>query len=139
MVKMVRAGWGLALLAWPAPVLHRLGLQADGRSCVVARVLGCRHLVQATVQLLWPVRRVQMAGAAVDVLHGASMAGLAVLYPMRRKAAATSAVDAGAWAAFGALSIRTICATGWLATCMETSTTNGSSSAWATPLHERRS
>jgi hypothetical protein len=107
MVKMVRAGWGLALLAWPAPVLHRLGLQADVRSCVVARVLGCRHLVQATVLLLWPARRVQMVGVAVDVLHGASMAGLAVLDPMRRMAASTSAVDAGAWAAFGALSIRT--------------------------------
>ena len=45
-----------------------------------------------------------MVGVAVDVLHGASMAGLAVLDPMRRMAASTSAVDAGAWAAFGALS-----------------------------------
>ena len=106
MMQVVRAGWGFTLLTWPATVLHRLRVAADGRSCAVARVLGCRHIVQATVLLLSPRRGVQLAGAGVDVIHGASMAGLAVLDPRRRKAAATSAVDAAVWATLATLSIR---------------------------------
>jgi len=106
MTQVVRAGWGFTLLMWPATVLHRLEVEADGRSCAVARVLGCRHIVQATVLLLWPMRAVQLAGAGVDVFHGASMAGLALLDPMRGKAALTSAVDAAVWATLATLFMR---------------------------------
>jgi len=107
MVQIVRGGWGVALLVCPGAVLQRLGVPTDGRSCVVARVLGCRHLIQAIVLLNWPERRVQMVGAGVDVLHGASMAGLAILDPVRRKAASMSAVGAAAWAALTVITIRT--------------------------------
>ena len=104
-VQMLRAVWGFKLLAWPVAVLRRLGVPADGRSCVVVRVPGCRHIAQATVLLLWPVRRVQLAGAEVDVLHGAGMAGLGVLDPARRKAASIGVADAFVWAALAAISI----------------------------------
>ena len=107
MVEIVRGGWGFTLLMWPGAILQRLGVPTDGRSCVVARVLGCRHLVQAIVLLIWPARRIQIVGAGVDVLHGASMVGLAILDPPHRKAASTSAAGAAAWTALAAISIRT--------------------------------
>ena len=107
MVEIVRGGCGFTLLIRPGAVLQRLGVPTDGRSCVVARVLGCRHLVQAIVLLIWPARRIQIVGAGVDVLHGASMVGLAILDPPHRKAASTSAAGAAAWTALAVISIRT--------------------------------
>lgn len=107
MVQIVRGGWGFSLLMWPGAVLQRLGVPKDGQSCVVARALGCRHLVQAIVLLIWPERRFQVVGAGVDVLHGASMVGLAVLDPTHQRAASTSAAGAAAWTTLGVISMRT--------------------------------
>ena len=94
-VTLVRAGYGVALLAAPEALIKLTGDPVTGqapgerarpsrRACGVARVLGVRHLVQAglTAAALraGPGRTYYAVagGAAVDALHATTMMGLAL-------------------------------------------------------------
>ena len=102
----VRAGWGLLLVAAPAAVPRRSGGGSDGRALVVARVLGVRELLQATVTAAVPARSVVGAGAAIDAVHAVTAVGLALVDPRRRALALASAATAAGWAALGAAVLR---------------------------------
>jgi hypothetical protein len=82
----------------PAPAAHT---RPGRRACRVARVLGARHVVQATLSALArradPASPVPLAcGAAIDLAHALSMLGLAAADHRARRAALTDgAVEAG--------------------------------------------
>lgn len=89
---VVRTAWGVTLLVAPERVLCAI----DGRvpsveSVPVARVLGGRQIVQGVATALLPTRRLLRWGAVVDVLHAASMAGLAAGSPRHRRVGLVSA------------------------------------------------
>jgi hypothetical protein len=71
------------------------------RACRVARLLGARHLAQATLTALVPLPGVLVAGAGVDALHAASMVMLAAVDSTVRRTALTDAVIEAAFAATG--------------------------------------
>jgi len=102
-LQLVRAGYGGALLLLPGPALRLCGGRpADRRSRNVARVLGVRHLVQAAVTTgIGPSAELLTLGAAVDITHAASMAGLALADRRVRRATLTDAVIETAFAAAG--------------------------------------
>lgn len=98
-----RAAYGAALLAVPGLLLGIVtGTPATRRDREVARVLGARHLLQAAVTLMASDRMV-VPGAAVDSLHAASMAALAVADPRLRRAGVTDCMVASLLAVAGAV------------------------------------
>lgn len=98
----VRAAYGLALLCWPGQVTRLAqGAQASGRIQVVARVLGGRHLAQATVTAARPSREVLALGAGTDLAHAASMLALAATGRRGHRAALADAAVAVAFAMAG--------------------------------------
>lgn len=102
LLTAVRALWGIALLIAPEAVLGELphgSIDAPART--FARVLGARHLLQASVCVHHHGRRWILAGAAVDGVHAATMAVIAALSPERRKLALTNVAIASALAAAG--------------------------------------
>lgn len=117
-LEIVRGAWGLALLIAPRTVLERLHrVRADTTAVRVARILGVRHLFQATVSGLNPTPAVLALGAWVDVTHASTALGLAAADSSRRRAALTDALIAGAGGAFGIRDLghpeRTAEAGGW--------------------------
>jgi hypothetical protein len=66
---------------------------------VVARVLGARHVAQATLLAAHPTRGADLVSSGVDLLHAATMVVLATRSPRFRRAAGTSACLAVALAA----------------------------------------
>lgn len=111
-VTLVRAGYGVALVAAPQALIKLTGDPVTGqpagasrarpgrRACAVARVLGVRHLVQAgltaaALRAREPDPSLPLGlGAAVDVLHAATMVGLALAdRGARRVALADTAVE----------------------------------------------
>lgn len=93
----VRAAYGTVLLCAPARAAALAGgAPPDRRVRTVARVLGIRHLAQASVTAWCPCPAVLLLGAGTDVTHAASMLAIAAR-PRRRRAALT---DAGAAAVF---------------------------------------
>ena len=105
---LLRGAYGLALCVAPGAVLGLAGgPPASRRARVVARVLGVRQLAQAAVsgRAMAPGTETEdraallTLGAAVDVLHAASMLGLAVLDPPRRRAGLGDGLIALAFAA----------------------------------------
>ncbi len=110
LATLVRAGYGVGLVAVPGALIGLAGERPGRRACVVARVLGVRHLVQAAITVAAertdPGSAVVLGGgAAVDLLHAASMLALGAVDPhVRRVALADAVVEtgfaaAGAWAA----------------------------------------
>ncbi len=97
----VRGGYGLAQLAVPGVLGRVLGLRLDRAQRRVARVLGARHLTQAALSAPAPTAPVLALGVEVDLLHSASMLGLAVFDRSQRRPALTSAVVAAGFAAVG--------------------------------------
>jgi hypothetical protein len=92
---LVRAGWGLALLAVPDRVGADLGVaEPDTRARVVARVLGARHLAQAAVTLARPTPRLLRWGGVVDLAHASTGLVLALADVRYRRAALTDAAIA---------------------------------------------
>jgi hypothetical protein len=98
----VRFAAGVALLLFPDRVLgdlpHR---RIDGAARAFARVLGVRHILEAVVLWRRPTHAWVELGAAVDGVHAATMAGLAVAKRQDRRLATANAVTAGALAAAG--------------------------------------
>ncbi|MBE7190534.1 hypothetical protein, partial [Jatrophihabitans endophyticus] len=68
---------------------------------VVGRILGVRHLVQATLSGVRPTSEVLAMGAWVDAVHALTALGLAGTDRARARAALTDAAFASAWAAAG--------------------------------------
>lgn len=100
---VVRLGYGVALLVDPDGTGARLtGATLDPRARVAARVLGVRHVVQALVCLAHGTHAVRRAGRATDLLHAASMVGLAAVDRGRRRQALTDGTVALAFALAGA-------------------------------------
>jgi len=102
LLAVARGAWGAALLIAP-----RRFLPADGdESCrslpAVARVLGARHIVQSGLLLREPEPRPPLWAIAVDVVHAASMLGVAAASPRLRRDALRSAAVAGALSALSA-------------------------------------
>jgi hypothetical protein len=101
-LQLARAGYGAALVLAPGPaILLATGRLPGRRACRVARLLGARHLAQATLTALTPLPAVFGAGAEVDALHAASMLMLAAVDRAARRAALTDTVAEAAFAAAG--------------------------------------
>ncbi|HEV2633589.1 MAG TPA: hypothetical protein VGX23_00490 [Actinocrinis sp.] len=96
----VRAGFGLAQLSGPWPTAQ----ESAGRR--IAQVLGVRHLVQAALSGPAPTIPVLALGVEVDLLHAATMVGLALTRPSARRPALAQAVVALGFAAVGAAAAR---------------------------------
>lgn len=97
--ELVRAGWGAVLLAAPAEVLTRIhGVQVDRQALVVTRILGARHLVQASFSGLNPSPEVLAAGIWVDTVHSMTALGLAAVDRHRARGGIVDGLVAGLWA-----------------------------------------
>jgi hypothetical protein len=111
-VTLARAGYGMALVVAPQALIRLTGDPVTGqpagssrarpsrRACGVARVLGARHLIQAgltavALRAAEPDPSLPLGlGAAVDVLHATTMAGLAAVdRGARRMALADTGVE----------------------------------------------
>jgi hypothetical protein len=103
--ELVRAGWGLALLAAPDRVVAAMGVaEPDDQTRAVARVLGARHLAQAAVTLARPTARCLRWGGVVDLAHAGTGVVLAVADARYRRAAFT---DAAITTGFGLRGLQT--------------------------------
>ena len=98
----VRAGVGVARLAFPDTVIPRLApVPLPSRGRLVVRVLGARQIAQAMITSPNPTQAVLWLGAEVDVAHAASMIGLACIDRRYRRAALADAAIAAAFALVG--------------------------------------
>ena len=102
-LQAVRAGYGGTLLLLPGPAIRLCtGRPAGHRARNVARLLGARHLVQAAVTAgSGPSAESLGIGAAIDAVHAASMAGLAMADRRVRRLTLTDALIEIAFAAAG--------------------------------------
>ena len=101
-IELIRAGWGVVLLAAPNDVLdHIHGVQVDRKALVVTRILGARHLSQALLSGLNPGPEVLAAGVWVDTVHSATALSLAMIDRRRARGGVTDAVVAASWAGLG--------------------------------------
>ena len=106
LLPAARAGYGVALVLAPGPVVCLATGRFPGRRARrVARVLGARHLIQATISSLAPLPGVLAAGAAVDAVHAASMVVLATADRGSRRAALTDALAESFFAVTGFFSV----------------------------------
>jgi hypothetical protein len=103
LLQPARAGYGGALLVVPGPVIRMItGRPAGSRACAVARVLGARHLLQAVVTTAAASSGESLGiGAAIDLAHAASMAGLAMADRRVRRLTLPDALIAATFAATG--------------------------------------
>jgi hypothetical protein len=99
----VRLLLGSALTVFPREVLDLVGGldRDDGRTRLIARVLGARMVGQAGLDLVCGPRA-RTLDVAVDVTHALSMLAVAGLAPAHRRSALASAACAGAVAALDA-------------------------------------
>ncbi|GAB1816521.1 hypothetical protein [Mycobacterium sp. MUNTM1] len=101
-IELIRAAWGVLLLAAPNEVLdHIHGVRVDRKALVVTRILGARHLTQALLSGVNPGPEVLAAGVWVDSVHSATALGLAVVDRHRARGGVTDAVVAASWAGLG--------------------------------------
>ena len=103
-VAITRVLWGALLLAAPGAVIGLLGGQDETASRRVLRVLGARHGVQGTFELVG--RDVGVAGTVIDLLHAGSALGFAAADRRWRRPALLDALIAGGFAAAGMASRR---------------------------------
>jgi hypothetical protein len=103
-LQKVRAAYGAALVFVPGPVIWlATGQLPSRRACLVAQVLGTRHLLQAALTAAAPEPAVLAIGRQVDAVHAASMVLLAAVSRAGRQAALTDALTEAAFAAAGSL------------------------------------
>lgn len=106
-IEVVRATWGVGLLAVPDRVLYATDSgPVDTPSRVVTRVLGARQLTQAALSGLRPSPDVLAMGVWVDAVHALTATALALSDRRRVRAAGTDAVIAGGWALAGYRDLR---------------------------------
>lgn len=107
-IEFIRASWGLLLLLAPHAVLARLhGVRVDRRALVVARILGARQVVQASLSGANPTPEILAAGVWVDAVHSLTALGLAVVDRRRARGGVIDAIVAALWAGLGAYDLRT--------------------------------
>lgn len=107
MLNAVRVGYGFARLIRPEPLAGPPAAADYGvRAHTVDRLLGARQLVQAVVSQAVPTERVLVLGAAVDLLHAASMLAVAGVSGPRRRAALAESVAALGFATAGVVAAR---------------------------------
>ena len=98
----IRIGYGSMLLLAPRTVLRDLPhRRIDPAARAVARLLGVRHLLEATALDGPRGSGWILVGAAADTMHSATMTALAIWRPERRLLASTSALVSGALATAG--------------------------------------
>jgi hypothetical protein len=90
-VDLARLALGTAALAGPGLFLRLGRSDDDGRARWTIRVLGGRYVVQSAAGLWLRRSPVRDADAVVDLLHAATMLGLAALVPEYRRLALLSA------------------------------------------------
>lgn len=97
--ELLRAGWGAVLVAAPAGVLNHIhGVEVDRKALVVTRILGARHLVQASFSGINPGPEVLAAGIWVDTVHSMTAFGLAAADRRRARGGIVDGVVAALWA-----------------------------------------
>jgi hypothetical protein len=99
----VLAAWGVVLVARPEAVVRAVAPGQASPPTWLVRLLGARLVVQHAAVFAVPRRGPVLAGAAVDVLHASSMAGVAALAPNHRRSALVSGSTSAASAAVGLL------------------------------------
>ncbi|CAM3516859.1 hypothetical protein [Nocardioides zeicaulis] len=105
---VARAALGLVGLLRPQWLLVATG-SADGTwPRRAARLLGARYLVQASAGTVLARSWVPEADVAVDLVHAASMAGLARAFPHHRRLALASGALALVFAAVDLAAVRGI-------------------------------
>jgi hypothetical protein len=105
-VPALHAAWGAVLVCIPARLLELTGGVPSPTASRVLRVLGARHLSQAAITAARPGPAALRMGSAVDMLHAASCAGLALADARWRRAAALGCFGATALAAAGLAAAR---------------------------------
>jgi hypothetical protein len=92
----------MTLVLAPGPAIRLVtGRRPSRRACLVARVLGIRHLIQASVTAAAPTPDVYVMGGQVDAVHAASMLLLAAVSRAERRSALTDALTEAALAGAG--------------------------------------
>ena len=98
-LETLRAIYGLLELTSPNVVAGTvLGKAPDERLRTTVRILGARHIVQALLTVA-SRGRLHRVGGVVDLVHAASMLGLAAVDARRRRVAIVSAAIATLFAA----------------------------------------
>lgn len=101
-IELLRILWGALLLVAARRILDRVDrAEADHAAVVVVRVLGARHLVQASFSGIAPSPEVVAAGVWVDSVHSVTALGLAGLDRRRVALGLVDALVAALWATFG--------------------------------------
>lgn len=104
---VIRAGYGLLQLTAPGLLAAWVaGRPLDSQARLIVRVLGTRQLAQACASGPAPTAAVLALGVEVDLLHAASMLGLAAISRRWRPVALASAAIAAGFAAAGSLAVR---------------------------------
>ncbi len=107
-LEVLRAAWGGVLLVSPAEVLdHIHGVEVDRKALVVTRILGARHLVQASFSGINPGPEVLAAGVWVDTVHALTAFGLAAVDRRRARGGVTDGAVAALWAGLAVRHLRT--------------------------------
>jgi len=108
LLQVARAGYGGALLIVPGPVIRlATGRPAGRRARAVARVLGARHLLQAGLTAVTGPGGTSLGvGAAVDLVHAASMAALGLADRQVRRLTLPDALIETTFAAAGVSAAR---------------------------------
>lgn len=104
LVPVSRLAWGGLLAGAPGLVLGTLtgGPPTEPQKRVL-RLLGAGHLLQGALDLARPTPTVLRSGAAVDLLHAATCAGVVVLLPEWRWVAALDGTGVVGFAVGGLL------------------------------------
>lgn len=102
--RLVYGGW---LVVDPDGAVRLTLEQPTPASRIVFRVLGARHVVQATTTLLWPDRRVLEIGSVIDALHSATGLAFGSLDHGWRRGARIDALVATTFATVGAVIVKT--------------------------------
>jgi hypothetical protein len=93
---------GVLLLASDRMIRLGTGRPAEPRTRLVVRLLGVRHVAQAVVTGVRPGPLPIALGAEVDVVHAASMLGVAAVARSQRRSGVVDAAVASAFAVAGA-------------------------------------
>jgi hypothetical protein len=92
LLNAARLALGAVALLQPRRVAAWWGADpGSGATVGAVRVLGARHLAQAVNSTVHPTPGTRTLSSAVDLLHAASMLGLAMVSPRLRRPAMTSA------------------------------------------------
>jgi hypothetical protein len=108
-LALTRAGFGVAVLLAPDEVAGHIGdreLSNGTRNAM--RILGVRLLAESAICAARPSRSVLALEGAVDVIHGVTMAAVAMLSgnDSRRRAAAANVATAAAFTVADVVAVR---------------------------------